>query len=84
LIKGVFVVGLAVGTLMIAYGWFDDCVILQFMERPPLPPSCFHSNDGEWTAIFGVIIVIVSAIELIQSFLKPKTTGSETPEENTT
>jgi hypothetical protein len=80
--KGVFVVsvvGLAVGTLIAVYGWFHYCVVVQ---GPSELSSCVHSVN--WDVIFGSLIVIISAIVLIQSFLKPKTTGSETPEENTT
>jgi hypothetical protein len=77
--KEVLVAGLVVGTLIAVYGWFyAGCVVFQFMEQPTLPPSCIHSDDGEWTTIFGVVMVIVSAVELTRSFLGPKPAKNET------
>ena len=77
--KGVLVAGFVVGTLIAVYGWFyAGCVPIQFMEQPTLPPSCIHSDGGEWTTIFGVVIVIVSAVELTRSSLRPKPAKNET------
>jgi hypothetical protein len=74
--KGVYALGLAAGILIAIYGWFYDCANLL---APALPPSCYHSLDEEWTVVFGIVTVIVSAIGLTRAFLKPKTTPSGTP-----
>ena len=64
--KGVYVLGLAAGILIAVYGWFyTGCLAL---TGPGVSSSCIHSDDGEWTTIFGAVIAIVSAIGLARAF----------------